>query len=63
MRSLDHVCITCGHKDQCRQIQMRPEIAYYKSLDAAAFNGNANGRIAPNRNYALIGTADLIVHF
>jgi hypothetical protein len=41
----------------------RPEIAYYRSLDAAAFNGNANAGIAPNRNYAVIGAADLIIHF
>jgi hypothetical protein len=45
------------------QIEMRPEIAYYKSLDAAAFNGNANAGIAPNRSYAVVGAADLIVHF
>ena len=42
---------------------MRPEIAYYRSLDAPAFNGNANAGIAPNRNYAVIGAADLIIHF
>jgi hypothetical protein len=45
------------------QIEMRPEVAYYKSLDAAAFNGNANAGIAPNRSYAVVGAADLIVHF
>jgi len=45
------------------QIEMRPEIAYYKSLDAPAFNGNANAGIAPNRNYAVVGAADLIIHF
>jgi hypothetical protein len=45
------------------QIEMRPEVAYYRSLDANAFNGNVNAGIAPNRNYAVIGAADLIVHF
>jgi Putative beta-barrel porin-2, OmpL-like. bbp2 len=45
------------------QIEARPEVAYYKSLDAAAFNGNTNAGIAPNRDYALIGAADLIIHF
>src|SRR5271169_1220032 len=45
------------------QIEVRPEVAYYKSLDAPAFNGNANAGIAPTRNYAVIGAADLIVHF
>jgi hypothetical protein len=42
---------------------MRPEIAYYRSLDANAFNGDANAGIAPTKNYAVIGAADLIVHF
>ncbi len=45
------------------QIEMRPEVAYYRSFDAAAFNGNPNAGIAPNRNYAVIGAADLIIHF
>ena len=45
------------------QIEMRPEIAYYRSLDAPAFNGNVNAGIAPNRSYAVIAAADLIVHF
>ena len=45
------------------QIEMRPEIAYYRSLDAPAFNGNVNAGIAPTRSYAVIGAADLIVHF
>jgi Putative beta-barrel porin-2, OmpL-like. bbp2 len=45
------------------QIEMRPEIAYYRSLDAPAFNGNAAAGIAPNRNYAIIGAADMIIHF
>ena len=45
------------------QIEMRPEIAYYKSLDAAAFNGNANAGILPNKSYAVVGAADLIIHF
>jgi Putative beta-barrel porin-2, OmpL-like. bbp2 len=45
------------------QIEARPEIAYYKSLDAPAFNGNFNAGIAPNRSYAVVGAADLIIHF
>jgi hypothetical protein len=45
------------------QIEMRPEIAYYRSLDAPAFNGDANAGIAPTRSYSVIGAADLIVHF
>jgi hypothetical protein len=45
------------------QIEARPEVAYYRSIDAAAFNGNAAAGIAPNRSWAVIGAADLIVHF
>ena len=45
------------------QIEIRPEVTYYRSLDANAFNGNSNLGIAPNKNFALIGAADIIIHF
>jgi hypothetical protein len=56
------------------QVEIRPELAYYRSLDAPAFNGNFNACpavagggatcvVAPTKNYALIGSADLIWHF
>ena len=45
------------------QIEMRPEVSYYRSLNAFAFNGNANMGIAPNKNFAIIGAADIIIHF
>jgi hypothetical protein len=45
------------------QIEIRPEVSYYRSLDANAFNGNANFGIAPNKNFAIIGAADMIIHF
>jgi Putative beta-barrel porin-2, OmpL-like. bbp2 len=45
------------------QIEIRPEVSFYRSLDAMAFNGNANLGIAPNKNTALIGSADIIIHF
>jgi hypothetical protein len=45
------------------QIEIRPEVTYYRSLDANAFNGNFNAGIAPTKNYALIGAMDLIWHF
>ena len=45
------------------QIEMRPEIAYYRSLDAPAFNGNSNAGIAPTRNYSVIAASDIIIHF
>ena len=45
------------------QIEIRPEFTYYRSLDANAFNGNANLGIPANKNFALIGSADIIIHF
>lgn len=47
------------------QVEIRPEVTYYRSLDAPAFNGNfnANPVIPPNRRDALIAAADLIWHF
>jgi hypothetical protein len=45
------------------QIEVRPEIAYYRSLDAPAFNGNANAGIAPNKSHEMILSGDLIWHF
>jgi hypothetical protein len=47
------------------QIEIRPEVTYYRSLDAPAFNGNSDAVpvIAPTKYYALIGAADIIVHF
>jgi hypothetical protein len=45
------------------QIEIRPEVSYYKSLDANAFNGNSNLGIPATKNFALIGSADIIIHF
>jgi hypothetical protein len=45
------------------QIEIRPEVSYYKSLNANAFNGNSNFGIAPNKSTALVGAADIIIHF
>jgi hypothetical protein len=45
------------------QIELRPEVSYYKSLDGFAFNGNANLGVPNSRNYAIIGSADIIIHF
>jgi Putative beta-barrel porin-2, OmpL-like. bbp2 len=45
------------------QIEMRPEVSYYRSLDANAFNGNSNLGIPANKNFAIIGAADIIIHF
>jgi hypothetical protein len=55
------------------QVEIRPELAYYHSLDADAFNGNINAcpasagckgsTLAPDRNYAWIASMDMIWHF
>jgi hypothetical protein len=45
------------------QIEIRPEVSYYKSLNAFAFNGNSNLGILPNKNYAIIALSDIIIHF
>ena len=45
------------------QVELRPEIAYYRSIDNPAFNGNADAGIAPTRNWAVIAASDLIWHF
>jgi hypothetical protein len=45
------------------QIEIRPEIAYYRSLNNPAFNGNSTEGIAPDRDWAVVAAADLIWHF
>jgi putative OmpL-like beta-barrel porin-2 len=45
------------------QIEMRPEVSYYKSLDGFAFNGNPNLGIPANRNYSIVALSDIIIHF
>ena len=55
------------------QIEVRPEVVYYHSLDANAFNGNPDAcpasanckvsAIAPDKNFAWIASMDLILHF
>jgi hypothetical protein len=45
------------------QIEIRPEVSYYRALDAFAFNGNANLGIPNTRKYAIIGASDIIIHF
>ncbi len=45
------------------QIEIRPELGYYRSISANAFNGNSNAGIPGDRNYTVIGQGDLIVHF
>lgn len=45
------------------QIEFRPEVGYYRSINNNAFNGNAALGIAPNRNWAWIAASDVIIHF
>jgi hypothetical protein len=47
------------------QVEVRPEVTYYHSLDAPAFNGNFNATpvILPNKFTEVIASADIIWHF
>jgi hypothetical protein len=46
------------------QVEARPEIAYYHSFNAPAFNGNANdSRFPPDKSNELIVSGDVIWHF
>jgi Putative beta-barrel porin-2, OmpL-like. bbp2 len=45
------------------QIEIRPEFSFYRSLNGFAFGGNPNFGIVPTKNTALIGSADIIIHF
>jgi hypothetical protein len=45
------------------QVEIRPEVSYYRALDADAFNGNPTKGIAPNKRSAVIAASDLIWHF
>ncbi len=45
------------------QIEVRPEIATYHSLNGNAFNGNSNAEIPPNKSRETILSGDIIFHF
>ena len=45
------------------QIEIRPEVGIYMSLDAKAFNGYGAAGIAPTRDTTLIAASDIILHF
>jgi hypothetical protein len=45
------------------QIEFRPEIAWYRANDAKAFDGNSDHGVPPNRQQAVILSADAILHF
>jgi hypothetical protein len=45
------------------QIEMRPEVGYYRSIDAVAFNANPTHGIAANKNHTVFGGGDIIIHF
>jgi hypothetical protein len=45
------------------QIELRPEVTWYHSADAPAFNGNSNLGIAPDRRTQVVASGDIIVHF
>jgi hypothetical protein len=45
------------------QVEIRPEIGYYRSLNAPAFNGNTIIGVLPDRDWAVIAAGDVIWHF
>jgi len=46
------------------QIEVRPEVTYYRSIDAAAFNINlATGDASQAKNHQLVAAGDIILHF
>ena len=45
------------------QVEVRPEIGYYRSVDGVAFNGSPSRFQAPNRNYTVFAGGDIILHF
>ncbi len=45
------------------QVELRPEVGYYRSVDALAFDGNSAHGIAPSKNYTVFTGGDIIVHF
>src|SRR5215467_3815251 len=47
------------------QVEIRPEVAYYRSWDAPAFNGNFNATpaIAPNKDFMWLAAMDLVWHY
>jgi hypothetical protein len=45
------------------QIEFRPEISYWRSIGAPAFNGNAIKGIVANKRDTGLFAADVIVHF
>jgi len=45
------------------QLEVRPEIVYYHSWNAPAFNGNFNAGIPPNKMSEVVISGDFIWHF
>jgi hypothetical protein len=45
------------------QIELRPEVAYYNSINAKAFDGDSDAGIAPKKNFEYVLSGDAILHF
>jgi hypothetical protein len=45
------------------QFEIRPEVTYYAALQNAAFNGNSNLGIAPDKYHSLVVSGDVVMHF
>jgi hypothetical protein len=45
------------------QIELRPEVGYYRSIDGIAFNANPTHGIPADKNHTYFAGGDVIVHF
>jgi hypothetical protein len=45
------------------QIEFRPEVGYWRSINAKAFNGNPSRGVAPDKNFTVLSAMDMIFHF
>jgi hypothetical protein len=45
------------------QVEARPEVGYYRSINGVAFNGSSSRGVAPDKNHTWFAGGDLIMHF
>jgi hypothetical protein len=45
------------------QVELRPEVGYYRSINALAFNANPSHFVPADRNYTIFAGGDVILHF
>jgi len=45
------------------QIEVRPELTYYRAIDASPFNIDPTGGPSYPKNHQLVAAGDIIIHF